>query len=248
MLGIVEKRAPVFESGEGEWDDERICAAFGLERLLTCRCLKSLKVDLKASMPQFCTSAESNMGKVACELRGVEVIRITERENGLADETIAVLRSHIERLCRLTVNVLIWSSIPCTGGCTCLSENVEVCVYPPDLSDRNSTLVNQPKGATMHDSCLDNAAVLHQEVLCSLPMPILARLRPLNGKERVQASNRHAFNFSTENLEPREKLPLNPPEPSKMAGVSFSLPMDVLPRHLKSVDATEATHIVRALT
>ena len=42
---------------------------------------------------------------------------ITERESGLADEVIAVLRSHIERLCRLQVNVLVWSSTPCTGGC-----------------------------------------------------------------------------------------------------------------------------------
>ena len=46
------------------------------------------------------------------------MIRITEREHGLADETIAVLRRRVERLCRSAVNVLIWSSNPCTGGCT----------------------------------------------------------------------------------------------------------------------------------
>ena len=90
-------------------------------------------------------------------------------------------------------------------------------------------IYTQLNGATMHNRCLDNAVVLHQAVLCSLPMPVLARLRPFNGKERNQASSRHTFNFSTENLEPREKLSLNPPEPSKMARVSFSLPVDVLP-------------------
>ena len=125
MLGIVEKRAPttVFESGEGEWDDERICTAFG--KVVDLSVLEELESLLESVDPsvawlvvQFCTSAESNMGKVACELRGVEVIRIIERENGLADETIAVLRSHIEQLRSLTVNVLIWWSIPCTGGCT----------------------------------------------------------------------------------------------------------------------------------
>ena len=126
MLGIVERRAPteVFEVDAGEWDDERICAVLG--KVVDWSVLEELESRLGNVNPslvywlviEFCTSAESNMGKAACEVRGVKVIRITEKEDGLADETIAILRSHIERLCRLQVCVLVWSSTPCTGGCT----------------------------------------------------------------------------------------------------------------------------------
>ena len=45
------------------------------------------------------------------------MIRITERENGLLDETIALIRGHLERVCMAGVRVLVWSSTPCTGGC-----------------------------------------------------------------------------------------------------------------------------------
>ena len=125
-LGIVERRAPTtaFEVCPEEWDDERICAVLG--KVVDLSVLEELESRLENVDPrltcwlvvEFCTSAESNMGKAACEVPGVTVIRITERENGLADETIATLRSHIERLCRLRVCVLVWSSTPCTGGCT----------------------------------------------------------------------------------------------------------------------------------
>ena len=36
---------------------------------------------------------------------------------GLLDEIIALIRSHIERACRLGVRVVVWSSTPCTIGC-----------------------------------------------------------------------------------------------------------------------------------
>ena len=80
MLGIVEKRAltTVFESGEGEWDDERITAVFG--KVVYLSVLEELESRLESVDPsvawlvvEFCTSAESNMGKVAYELPGVEV-------------------------------------------------------------------------------------------------------------------------------------------------------------------------------
>ena len=87
MLGIVERRAPteVFEVDAGEWDDERICAVLG--KVVDWSVLEELESRLGNVNPslvywlviEFCTSAESNMGKAACEVRGVKVIRITLR-------------------------------------------------------------------------------------------------------------------------------------------------------------------------
>ena len=56
--------------------------------------------------------------KVASEaFADVEVICVTEDENGLLEETIALLRAGIVRFVENCVRVLIWSSTPCTGGC-----------------------------------------------------------------------------------------------------------------------------------
>ena len=66
---------------------------------------------------EFCTSVDSNMRQAAQCVPGVEVICITEEENGLQDETIALVRSAIVRYIEYGVRVLVWSSTLCTGGC-----------------------------------------------------------------------------------------------------------------------------------
>ena len=56
--------------------------------------------------------------KIASEaFKDLKVICITEDENGLLDETIALLRAGIVRFVENHVHVLVWSSTPCTGGC-----------------------------------------------------------------------------------------------------------------------------------
>ena len=126
MLGIVERKPP--SSGDSVsvvWDSEELSALLGkdpnvpaLVELDAKFC--DLKFDLLTWLVvEYCTSPQSSLGCAANALsnRKVAVIRITERENGLLDETIALIRSHIERACRVGVRVLVWSSTPCAGGC-----------------------------------------------------------------------------------------------------------------------------------
>ena len=66
---------------------------------------------------EFCTSVNSGM-KVAVEaFKNLKVVCVTEEENGLSEETIALLRCFIVRMVEGGVRVLVWSSTPCTGGC-----------------------------------------------------------------------------------------------------------------------------------
>ena len=126
MLGVVERRPP--SSGEPtsvDWDSEELSALFGrdpnvpaLVELDAKFC--DMKFDLLTWLVvEYCTSPQSNLGCAANALsnRKVAVIRAAEREKGLLDETIALIRSHIERACRLGVRVLVWSSTPRAGGC-----------------------------------------------------------------------------------------------------------------------------------
>ena len=96
----------------------KVVDELGLERLSW----QLDEVDVKKTrwvVVEFCTSRNSGL-KVASEaFADVEVICVTEDENGLLDETIALLRAGIVRFVENCVHVLVWSSTPCTGGCLC---------------------------------------------------------------------------------------------------------------------------------
>ena len=96
-----------------------------------------------------------------------------------------------------------------------LSQRTQICIHPPDLSHGNSKLVNQPNSTTMHKRRLNLTVMLHKKILDRLPVPILARLRPLNGDERIQASGGQVFNFSAQDVEPGKQLLLDPPNLSQ---------------------------------
>ena len=126
MLGFVEKRPP----GNGgaanvDWGAEEPSALLGKEPDIPALVeLDARFVDLNLDLltwlvVEYCASPQSNLGCAGSSLKSgrVAVIRITERENGLLGETIALIRGHVERVCRMGVRVLVWSSTPCTGGC-----------------------------------------------------------------------------------------------------------------------------------
>ncbi|CAE7605206.1 unnamed protein product [Symbiodinium natans] len=124
MLGIVERLPPATMGllALEDWDCAQLCRMLGkspdLPVLLELeQNLSAVSAEAHWLIVEFCTSENSNLGIAALELGSVKLVRITERENGVLDETIAIVRTHVERLCRLGVNVLIWSSTPCTGGC-----------------------------------------------------------------------------------------------------------------------------------
>ena len=124
MLGIVERLPPATMGllALEDWDCAQLCRMLGkspdLPVLLELeQNLSAVSAEAHWLVVEFCTSENSNLGIAALELGSVKLVRITERENGVLDETIAIVRTHVERLCRLGVNVLIWSSTPCTGGC-----------------------------------------------------------------------------------------------------------------------------------
>ena len=59
----------------------------------------------------------SGMKLAAETLRSLKVICITEEENGLCEEIIALTRNFVVSMIEQGVRVLVWSSTPCTGGC-----------------------------------------------------------------------------------------------------------------------------------
>ena len=65
---------------------------------------------------EFCTSRNSGMKIASQAFSDLKVICVTEDENGLLDETVALLRAGIVRFVENHVRVLVWSSTPCTGG------------------------------------------------------------------------------------------------------------------------------------
>ena len=66
---------------------------------------------------EFCTSVNSGMKLAAETFRFLKVICITEEENGLCEEIIALTRNFVVSMVEQGVRVLVWSSTPCTGGC-----------------------------------------------------------------------------------------------------------------------------------
>ena len=66
---------------------------------------------------EFCTSVNSGMRQASKEIEHVCVVCITEDENGLLDETVALVRASIALWVERGIRVLVWSSTPCTGGC-----------------------------------------------------------------------------------------------------------------------------------
>ena len=58
---------------------------------------------------EFCASPESKVKARGERLEGVEVLTITEADDGTRTDTIEEMRE--------SMFVVLWSSIPCTGGC-----------------------------------------------------------------------------------------------------------------------------------
>ena len=66
---------------------------------------------------EVCTSVNSGMKLAAETFRSLKVICITEEENGLCEEIIALTRNFVVSMVEQGVRVLVWSSTACTGGC-----------------------------------------------------------------------------------------------------------------------------------
>ena len=66
---------------------------------------------------EFCTSPESEMKEVGNRNEGVEILTITEADDGTRSDTIESIREQMVSHRRKGKLVVLWSSIPCTGGC-----------------------------------------------------------------------------------------------------------------------------------
>ena len=60
---------------------------------------------------EFCTSRNSGMKIASKAFNDLKLICVTEDENGLLDETIALLRAGIVRFVENHVRVLVWYSM-----------------------------------------------------------------------------------------------------------------------------------------
>ena len=61
---------------------------------------------------EYCTSVNSGMKVAAEAFRDLSVICITEEENALSEDTIALARNFIVSIVEKKVRVLVWSSTP----------------------------------------------------------------------------------------------------------------------------------------
>ena len=62
---------------------------------------------------EFCCGPDSLLGQSTAASKGCEVVRLTEKEDVTTEVGLKVaLRAANKK------NVLLWSSIPCTGGCS----------------------------------------------------------------------------------------------------------------------------------
>ena len=66
---------------------------------------------------EFCTSPESEMKEVGSRTEGVEVLTVTEADDGTRSDTIESVREQMISHRKRGKLVVLWSSIPCTGGC-----------------------------------------------------------------------------------------------------------------------------------
>ena len=66
---------------------------------------------------EFCTSPESEMKEVGSSTEGVEVLTVTEADDGTRSDTIESIREQMISHRKRGKLVVLWSSIPCTGGC-----------------------------------------------------------------------------------------------------------------------------------
>ena len=123
-IGIVEHCPRVqLETATLDVDVERLCSM--MYRFVNVAALERLSCELDALncqkirwvVVEFCTSVNSGMRQASKEIEHVCVVCITEDENGLLDETIALVRSSIALWVERGIRVLVWSSTPCTGGC-----------------------------------------------------------------------------------------------------------------------------------
>ena len=66
---------------------------------------------------EFCTSPESEMKEVGSRTEGVEVLTVTEADDGTRSDTIESVREQMISHRKRGKLVVLWSSTPCTGGC-----------------------------------------------------------------------------------------------------------------------------------
>ena len=66
---------------------------------------------------EFCTSPESEMKEIGSRTEGVEVLTVTEADDGTRSDTIESIREQMISHRKRGKLVVLWSSIPCTGGC-----------------------------------------------------------------------------------------------------------------------------------
>ena len=124
---------------------------------------------------EFCTSPESEMKEVGNRTEGVEVLTITEADDGTRSDTIESVREQMVRHRKKRKLIVLWSSIPCTGGCPFQY----ICIFFPrvrtpcghgaqvivegreektDGGERNEDPKNQPK--TKHPSPQADSTIL----------------------------------------------------------------------------------------
>ena len=70
---------------------------------------------------EFCCDADSTLGQARHASRGCHVVRVTEQHDATKMSTVRKLVRQIHQLCDEgggSKELLIWASLPCTGGCS----------------------------------------------------------------------------------------------------------------------------------
>ena len=77
--------------------------------------------DCNRILVEFCCDEDSKLGQVRHASRGCHVLRVTEQHDATKMSTIRKLVRQIHQLCDEgggSKELLIWASLPCTGGCS----------------------------------------------------------------------------------------------------------------------------------
>jgi hypothetical protein len=67
--------------------------------------------DCERTLVEICCSTDSVLGRECADSKGCRIVRITEKEDFTLPSTLRVVKLQLKR------NVLVWASLPCTGGC-----------------------------------------------------------------------------------------------------------------------------------
>ena len=75
-------------------------------------------------MVEYCTGEQSLLGQATSSSRGCKIVRITEKINARSSEGHALALREATRKSLSSPPVLLWASLPCTGGSPWFNINV----------------------------------------------------------------------------------------------------------------------------